>query len=118
LALSSCEGEFDFQQGLFDGLLRCQGLLDYRENAGGFFWTVSGQVCACRTEQVLVAIGSAVLPGQRLVHACSAHLVALTRERISVVKRRRRFSAGTEARTARQGDCGRGDHNEANDPSR
>jgi hypothetical protein len=118
LSLSSCQGQLNFQQGLFDGLLRCQRLFDLRKNAGSFFWSAAGKVRMCRTEQVLVAIGAAVLPGQRFVHACGTRLVALTRERISVVQRWGRFSAGIEARAARQGDCGRSDHNEANDPSR
>jgi len=48
LALSSCEGQLEFQKGLFDGLLRCQRLFDFRRTRR-FFDDVRKGMHACRT---------------------------------------------------------------------
>src|ERR1700761_4967750 len=114
LCLSAGQGQLGIKHWTFGSLLGCKWRFHRGEHARCFLWAVRTQIRTGSAEKIFVTVRAAVLTGQCLVHARGADLIALSRQRVGGIERRRRFASGAETWTASQGECSRGNHGNAN----
>ena len=80
------------------------------EHARGIVRTLGGEVVARRPQQQIIALGAAVLRGERLADARRARLITRLLERRRAIQRGRRPDTLAETRTARKRQRRRENH--------